>query len=528
MADNTGTISPKLAVIVGLHGYCLGIIVCVVNISIDRPNKDTARRPVYLQIADQIRGEVASGALGLGDRLPPIRVLATKLGVNRDTVSLAYEHLARAGVVEATVGRGTFVSGNRVSPAGRPLVIAQPALSPMVERLLEFDRSRPSYASSDGAVPLHSLIPDPSLYPVDEFRQALNRALEVGGSELLVYGGHRGNAALSEVIAERLCAHGLAAQPKNVVLCQGASQGISLAMRLYAQPGDSIAVEEPTYHNVLGVLAGLGLRATPIPMTEQGPDLDVLQRTLGRPEVKLFYTMPSFHNPMGITTSLSQRVRLLEIARGLGKPIVEDAFEMDLRYDGERVSPLAALDSDGLVVHLFSFSKSLFPGVRVGSITARGRAVEGLLSLKYTTDLSGVLVLQAAVAEFVRNGGYDRHLARLHTTLRERRDALIDALEREMPDGTQWTRPDGGYQVWVELPRGIDTASLLRDAERAGVLFAPGHQFNHDGRPSSSLRLTIALAGPEEIRRGMKRLGALVRERVVKDDTLFRDTGIHL
>jgi DNA-binding transcriptional MocR family regulator len=496
-------------------------------ISIDRPTKDTARRPVYLQIADQIRGQVTAGKLVLGDRLPPIRGLAARLGVNRDTVSLAYEHLARSGVVKATVGRGTFVCGERVAPAGRP-VVAPPALSPMVERLLEFDRSRPSYATSDGAVPLHSLIPDPSLYPVDEFRRALNRALELGGSELLVYGGHRGNAALREVIAERLREHGIGAQSKDVVLCQGASQGISLAMRLYSQPGDSIAVEEPTYHNVLGVLAGLGLRATPIPMTHEGPDLEVLQRTLGRPEVKLFYTMPSFHNPMGITTSLAQRMQLLETARAVGKPIIEDAFEMDLRYDGARVSPLAALDTDGLVVHLFSFSKSLFPGVRVGSLTASGRAVDGLLALKYTTDLSGVLVLQAAVAEFVRNGAYDRHLGRLHKTLHERRDALLEALAVEMPEGTRWTRPDGGYQIWVELPVGIDTASLLRDAERAGVLFAPGHQFNHDGRPSRCMRLTIALAEPDEIRLGVERLGKLVRERVALERNVLRDTDIHL
>ena len=203
-------------------------------------------------------------------------------------------------------------------------------------------------------------------------------------------------------------------------------------------------MEEPTYHNVLGVLVGLGLRAAPIPMTHDGPDLEALERTLARPEVKLFYTMPSFHNPMGITTSVPRRRALLEVASRLGKPIIEDAFEMDLRYDGAQVPPLAAVDTHGIVVHLFSFSKSLFPGVRVGAVTARGRAVEGLLALKHATDLSGSLILQAAVAEFVGSGEYEAHLKRLRSALRERRDVLLDALEKALPESARWTVPEGG------------------------------------------------------------------------------------
>jgi DNA-binding transcriptional MocR family regulator len=288
-------------------------------------------------------------------------------------------------------------------------------------------------------------------------------------------------------------------------------------------------VEEPTYHNVLGALVGLGLRAAPVPMTEDGPDLEVLQRTLARPEVKLFYTMPSFHNPLGTTTSLGHRRALLEVAARLGKPIIEDGFEMDLRYDGRDVPPLAALDVAGVVVHLFSFSKSLFPGVRIGSICARGRAVDGLLALKQTTDLSGVLVLQAAVADFVGRGGYDRHLTKLRGRLRERRDVLLDALARHMPEGTHWTRPDGGYQVWVDLPRDVDSRALLREAQAAGVMFAPGHQFHHDGRPSTGLRLTTALADSDEIRRGIEILGKLVRTRLAEHTPrVSRDTSIHV
>ena len=487
---------------------------------------DAAGKPVYHRIADAIRRSVREGRLGEGERVPPIRALAGELGVNRDTVSLAYDLLSREGLLEATVGRGTFVSATMPEPSAAP--VAPPRLSSVVERLLDFERARPGFGGADGAVALHSLVPDPSLYPVQEFRRALNRALAAGGSKLLVYGGHQGSQRLRELIAARLQGHGLDVDAGNVVVCQGASQGTALAVQLYAQAGDWVAVEEPTYHNVLGMLVGLGLRATPVPMTPDGPELQALERTLARPEVKLFYTMPSFHNPMGTTTSIAHRRRVLDIAQRAGKPIIEDAFEMDLRYDGKPVSALAGLDRHGLVVHLFSFSKSLFPGVRLGAVTGQGRAVDGLLALKYTNDLSGAMVLQAAVADFVDSGGYERHLKSLRRTLRRRRDVLLESLERHMPRDAWWTRPEGGYQVWLELPSSVDTRLLLSEAQRDGVMFAPGYHFNHDGRPSSGMRLTTALANEEEIPRGVALLGDRVARHLRSATRSRRELAVHV
>lgn len=494
------------------------------DIRIERDG-DGPRRAVYLQIADQIRDAVARGRLGAGERLPAIRGLAAALGVNRDTVSLAYELLVRDGLLEATVGRGTFV---RALPGFRSGARQAPPFAQSVERLLQFERVRPSYAAVDGAVPLHSLTPDPSLYPLDSFRRSLDRVLESSGSELLVYGEHQGSFDLRQAIALRLATQQLTVNPENIVLCQGASQGIYLAMRLFAEPGDWIAVEEPTYHNVLTALVALGLRAAPIPMTDDGPDLDVLTRTLARPEVKLFYTMPSFHNPLGTTTSLSHRRALIDIAARLGKPIVEDGFEMDLRYAGDAVPPLAALDEHDLVVHLFSFSKSLFPGVRIGAITARGRSVEGLLALKNASDLSGAMILQEAVADFVNAGEYDRHLNSIRKTLRRRRDALVEALSQHMPSNARWTVPDGGYQLWLELPGDLDTRNLFSEAKRAGVLFVPGYQFHHDGRPSHAMRLTTALADTDEIKRGIEILAQVVKSHLAQSHRATRDTNIHV
>jgi DNA-binding transcriptional MocR family regulator len=468
---------------------------------------------VYRQIANHIRLEVEGGRLEAGDRLPAIRGLARELGVNRDTVALAYEELVSAGIAVSSVGRGTFVAPRSSigDPKSSPF---RAALSPLTERLLDFERARPRFGSATNAIPMHSIVPDETLYPADEFRRALNRVLQQSGAELLLYGGPQGHLPLREVLAERFRREGIEIDADGIVLCHGASQGISLGLRLFAQAGDVVALEEPTYNNVLAAVFGLGLKATPIPMRENGPDLAALDRALAQPEVKVLYTIPTFHNPLGTTTSVEHRRALLEIAARHGKPIIEDGYETDLRFSGRATPSLAALDRTGLVLHLFSFSKSLFPGARVGAITARGRLIEALLALKQATDLSDALPLQAALAEFSATGAYDRHLSRVRRVLRGRCEAMLETLAAEMPSGTRWTHPDGGLQVWVELPEGLETSDLLADAVGAGILFAPGAQFNHDGRPSRCLRLTYAMAGSDALRSGVTTLARVIRERM--------------
>lgn len=473
--------------------------------------------PVYRQIASQIRERVERGELHPGDRLPPIRVLARQLAVNRDTVSTAYETLAAEGVVDARVGRGTFIRGLRPRP-GSAAAPVNVRLSAGAESLLEFERTRVAYGAGRDAIPLHALKPDPSLFPVEAFRRSLNRALQELGADILGYGDPQGYLGLREVWAERLRVAGTLVGPESVVLCQGASQGISLAMRLFADFGDAIAIEEPTYHNALAALTALGLRAVPIPMRADGADLDALDAALARPDVRVFYTIPTFHNPMGTTTSLAHREELLAIAARHGKPVIEDAYEMDLRFAGRPVPSLLGLDQAGLVVQLLSFSKSLFPGVRSGAVVTRGRPVDAVLSLRHAADLGGALPLQAALADFVRGGAYDRHLVGLRRRLKIRRDALIAALEREMPEGTEWITPEGGYQFWVELPEPLDSRELFADALGAGVLIAPGFQFHSDARPSRGMRLSIALTDEDAIREGVARLGALVRQSAGKTD----------
>ncbi len=479
------------------------------EISLDRDSS----RPVYRQIASELGARIESGELAAGERLPPIRRLAEQLGVNRDTVALAYDELAGSGAVTARVGRGTFVMGEvgEFPPAREAPARIEPALSSAAARLIEFERARPAYGQGGAAVAMQELAPDPDLYPLREFRSALSRVLIRDGGALLGYGDPRGDRRLREALSKRLVAHGVPTEADELVVTQGATQGISTVLRVFAEPGSSLAVEEPTYANVIASVLAEGLRPAPVPMIGSGVDLGALARVLARPEVRAFYTIPTFHNPMGVTTGLAHRRALLEIAAQAGKPVIEDAYEMDLRFRGPSVASLAALDTRGLVVQLLSFSKSLFPGARAGAVRAQGRTLEALIALRRAADLGGSPLLQAALAEFLEAGHYDRHLARLRRHLRRRFRVAFEALGAEMPSGATWTRPEGGYQIWVRLPEGIDARHLLPEAARHGVLFVPGDQFYYPARVSRELRLSIAKTPEAEIRAGVRALGRAVR-----------------
>jgi GntR family transcriptional regulator/MocR family aminotransferase len=479
------------------------------------PIERRAPRPVFRQIVDYLRQAIAAGRLPPGAKLEPIRLLAKELGVNRETVADAYRELEALGLTESGVGRGTFVLGQSEAAqdggdarpaASRPFV---PSLSSGAQATLALPMI--DYTADARAVRFERMVPDPSLYPVDEFRKALNHVLQRGGRGLLDYGDPRGHDGLRRLLVERLTASGIQADADEIVVTSGSTQALSLVARLFCDPGDAVVVEEPTYGGACAMFASLGIRTVAVPAGEQGMDLDALDSLLARGGARLVYTMPSFHNPTGVSTSLEHRRRLLEIVARRDVPILEDDFEKDMRVVGRPVPPLKALDRTGHVVYVGTFSKVLFPGIRVGWVLGGKRLIDAAVALKRATDLASSQVVQAAVAHFCRTGGYDRHVRRGARELKRRLDRATDVLASHLPEGSIFTRPEGGFLIWVTLPEAIDTLALLPDARRAGVVYSPGCIFYPDGRRSSSLRLSIGQTSAEDIERGVRILASVVR-----------------
>jgi GntR family transcriptional regulator/MocR family aminotransferase len=482
------------------------------------PIERKARVPVAAQIVSYLRRAIEAGRLEPGAKLEPIRVLAKELGLNRETVATAYRELEGLGLTESTVGRGTFVLGpadatrTRVGgasgPAERPW---EPVFSRTTEATRAFAVTRVDYTAPAGAVRFERLIPDAALYPHDAFRKTLNTALAKGGPALYDYGDPRGHEGLRRALVERMARSGIEADADDVVITAGATQGFAIAARMFCDPGDAVAIESPTYPWAFATLASLGLRAAPVPLASDGLDLERLDATLARGGVRLIYTMPSFHNPTGTSTTLAHRKRLLEIAARHGVPILEDDFEKDLRVRGRGAPPLRALDRRGLVSYLGTFSKTLFPAARVGWLFTPPAVTRAALLAKRTMDLTTSSILQAGLALFLREGSYDRHLRRVVKELEARLICAERALEKHLPEGSSFSRSEGGFLIWVTLPDAIDSAALLADAKAAGVVYAPGELFHPDGRRSSSLRLSVSQTPEAAIERGVRLLGEVAR-----------------
>ncbi len=481
------------------------------------PIERKAREPVATQIVSYLRRAIEAGRLQPGAKLEPIRVLAKELGLNRETVATAYRELEVLGLTEATVGRGTFVIGptdatrTRVAAGASDEQAFEPVFSRASEASRAFAVARIDYSAPAGAIRFERLIPNHTLYPHEAFRKALNSALSKSGPSLYEYGEPRGHEGLRRALVERMARSGIEADADDVVITAGATQGFAIAARVFCDPGDAVAVESPTYPWAFATLAALGLRAAAVPLTPDGLDLDRLDATLARGGVRLIYTMPSFHNPTGISTALAHRKRLLEIAGRHGVPILEDDFEKDLRVRGRGAPPLRALDRRGLVSYLGTFSKALFPAARVGWLFTPPSVAAMAVLAKRTMDLTTSPLLQAGLAQFLREGSYDRHLRRVVKELATRLDCAERALTRHLPEGSSFSRGDGGFLIWVTLPDAIDSSALLAEAKSAGVVYSPGELFYPDGRRSSSLRISVAQTSLAEIERGVRILGEVAR-----------------
>jgi GntR family transcriptional regulator/MocR family aminotransferase len=484
------------------------------KIKIDRQSS----KGLAKQIADQLRRLIQEGELRLDERLPSTRLLSKELEINRITVTQAYKELMAEGLVRSGVGSGTYVSfrgGASDSTQSAKLDRSNYAsrFSSGVLALWRDEQEAPQMGpSSEDPIHFATLVPDEKYFPVQAFRDCLDEVMGREGSRLLQYCGTSGYPPLREYIAERMREEGIPASPEEILMVNGAQQGIDLVLRCFLSPGDKIAISLPTYHNIFPLIGLLGAGAAPVRLTDQGPDLESLEAAARDPAVRLLYSMPNFHNPTGVTSSLAHRKGIADIAARYDLPILEDDFEKDLAFLDESLPPIKALDRGGRVTYLSTFSKSLFPGLRIGWLMATGDTLKALLLLKKATDLENSALLQAAAYEFCSRGYYDEHLKKIRVMIRKRMEASFDALSRYMPDGVTWNEPRGGYALWIRLPEGVSSRRIYERGREAGILVSPGTLFTYQGSDPGGIRLSLTKTDENEIRRGLEKLGRIITE----------------
>ena len=490
------------------------------KIPLDRSPGGEGRLPLARQIQGHIERLITQGLLAPGIKLPATRELATELGVNRTTVATAYEELVAAGWARAHVGQGTFVAdrvpqGSPAAPAAMPRLDWAGLLSKRAQ-VVWADMRRQAHAQvarpSAGLISFAGGMPDSTLFPTDAFRRVLNAVIRAEGRELLQYYAPAGYPPLRQYLASYLLRFGVEARPEEILIVNGSQQGFDLVARTLLDSGDYVAIERPSYPRAMQVFRSFGAELLAVPMDADGLDVGQLERLLERQQPKFLYCQPSAHNPTGLTMGLPARRRLLDLAARHRLPIVEDGFDGTLFYGERPPAPLKALDSAGLVVYLGTFSKILFPGLRLGWIVAPPELVERLEMAKQLADIHTSPLIQAAVYHFCQRRLLDRHQARALKEYGRRRDALLESLRRFMPAGTTWTETRGGFSLLLTLPEGMDAAALLPRAQSRGVTFTPGSAFFVDGGGARALRLSFSAVPVAQIEEGVRRLAESVRE----------------
>lgn len=355
-------------------------------------------------------------------------------------------------------------------------------------------------------------IPSPDMFPLAQLAESARRAVENDGRVALNYGPPSGFGPLRDWLGER---HGVA--PERVLVLPGSLIGLNFVVEHLFRAGGRAVVEAPTYDRMLHALDAVGADVVTVDRGGDGLDLDRLRELVaGSPRPKLLYVLPTFHNPTGRTLTLEQRQGLVELALEHELLVFEDDPYGLLRVEGEALpcvhELLRARGGDDLAVFSSSFSKTVAPGIRVGYLLLPEGLVAPLEALAMRTYVSPPLLPQAQLHDFLAAGHFEPHLEFLRSFLRPRRDALLEVLAEELPQGTAWTRPDGGYFLWLELPAAVDAAELNERARAAGVAFVPGAGFFHGDRGRSTARLSFSYPSVDEIRVGAHRLAGLVRE----------------
>lgn len=447
----------------------------------------------YEALAEKIADMIRSGALAAGDRAPSVRQASARYNVSPSTVFQAYYLLESRGLIRARERSGYYVSDNVKTLLPEPAP-SQSALQSTEVKVNELVFSVLEAMRDTDIAPLGTAFPAPELFPLQKLTHSLcraNRNREPGGSGTNL---SPGNESLRRSIALRYMTAGVPVSPDEIIITNGALEGLSLALQAITQPGDLVAIESPAFYAVLQTVERLNLKAIEIPMDPtEGMDLEALADALGNNCIKACWCMTNFQNPMGSTMPEPKKRSLVELLLKHKVPLIEDDVYGELYFGNTYPRPAKTFDKEGLVIHCSSFSKTLAPGYRIGWVLA-GRYHESIRRAKLMTTLSASVPAQLAIADYLQRGGYDRHLRKLRHLLEDQQSQMAKAIATFFPEGCKVTRPQGGYFLWLELPEKIDSLTLYRLSLERGINLAPGPIFSATGNYTNYIRLNYGQA----------------------------------
>lgn len=455
--------------------------------------------PLYRQLAEGIERLIADGNLPANSKLPPIREMAARFGVNAVTVVTAYKQLEQKQLVYSRVGSGTFVS---------PLPVEHiPA--PVASRNL---RSFTEKVAMENAINFTSTSLPPELFPVDAFKRAFNEVLDREKGGAFRYMDSMGYEPLRRQLCRYLAEYGIQTSVENVQVISGAQQGIDIISKAMLRYGDVVFVEKPTFYGAAGAFLSRGGKLVEIPLEEDGMNMTVLEDFFKLYRPRFLYMMAYFQTPTGISYSMEKKRRLLELAEKYDAYIIEEDDFYDFHYGKEPLVPLKALDYKNRVIYIKSFSKILMPGLRMGLIVLPRRIHRAVMEAKYTTDISTSGFIQRAMEYYLRENGWETHAALTRRYGGEKYRRALAAAGKYLSGVARYGRPNGGVSLWIELAAGVGAETFCNRMLEKNVILTPGSQYDMSGEEGRHIRLSFANLSDDKIDVGIKRMGDTLRE----------------
>lgn len=474
--------------------------------------------PIYQRLATHYRGAIQAGALGVGDRMPSVRMLMRQHQVSLSTALQLCRQLEDEGWLDARPRSGYFVRQpmrHHLARVAEPVPHARPDPAQFVgihARVSEFVSSRRSNVIAQDFSAARCA---PQMYPAEGLQQAALRALRRQPQMFATPCSARGAMPLRTVLAKRAMLAGMRLSPEEIQITNGCVEALNIALRAVAQPGDTVAVESPTFHGLLQILESLGMRAVEIPTSPAtGISVEALEFALRTYDnIKAVVVVPHLQNPLGSLMPETHKQRLLALCERHDIALIEDDTYSELIDEHllQKQVPRAikSFDTTGRVIHCASLHKILSPGLRLGWISA-GRWHARAEMLKFAQTRNNDELPQLAVAEFMDSKAYDRHLRRLRAQLKIQREQTAESIARYFPPMTRMNLPDGGLALWVEMPGGVLSQAVFEAALEAKILIAPGSLFSNSQSFDHYLRISCGSPCNEQVQSGLKCLGEIV------------------
>ncbi|MFF7709003.1 aminotransferase class I/II-fold pyridoxal phosphate-dependent enzyme [Pseudomonas sp. NPDC007930] len=463
----------------------------------------------YEKLADEISALIREGVLAANDRIPSVRQACNTYNVSPATVFKAYYLLEDRGLIQARERSGYYVREHVQQALAEPAMQAHDAAATDVD-VSELVFSVLGSLKNPHTVPFGSAFPSADLFPLARLARSMSQGLRQLSPHAIIADQTDGNAELKRQVAMRYMMTGVMLPMEELVITNGAMEALNLCLQAVTEPGDLVAIEAPAFYASLQVLERLKLKAVEIPIhPRDGIDLDRLEESLATLPIKACWFMSSFQNPIGASLSDSSKQRLSDLLHRHQIPLIEDDVYAELHFGFRPTRPLKGYDNDGLFMHCGSFSKCLAPGYRVGWV-AGGRYTQKLAQLKLMTTISPAIPSQAALADYLQHGGFDRHLRKLRHSLELQQQAMLAAAARHFPKSTRVTRPNGGYFLWFEFPEQVNALKLFQLALAQGISLAPGPIFSAKRAFNHCARLNYGHPWGKTSERAMEVLGQII------------------